>query len=210
MSRIGPRSTAKPGSDQIGEFFGRVRDPPAIEIAGLLIEPRQNAREEFRIVRVAVSRRVGTYPFLRTVRAGLRRTVVDRFKIGNIFIFPGGRIALGYSAAGLGKPRVADGAVVTEKLAGGRANRFGCSRRERFRDALIALAVVVGAYVEIRMRFAAIPAKDFVRIESPRSALFRSARDWLSETTASCAKSPRELSAVRADRTRSSRMKSRS
>ena len=135
---------------------------------------------------------------------------MDGFKIGNIFIFPGGRIALGYSAAALGKPRVADGAVVTEKLAGGRANRLGRGRRERFRDALVALAVVVGAYVEIRMRFAAVPAKDFMRIETLAPPFSGARRDWLSETTASCAKSPRELSAVRADRTRSSRMKSRS
>src|SRR5512146_3440854 len=103
----------KPRSDQIGEFFGRVRDPPSIEIAGLLIESRQHAREKFRIVRIAVSRRVRAYPCLRTVRAGLRRTVDNRFKIGNVFIFPGGRIELGYSAAALGKPRVADSAVVT-------------------------------------------------------------------------------------------------
>src|ERR1035437_961098 len=34
---------AEPGSDQVGEFFGRVRDPPAIEIPGLLIESRENA-----------------------------------------------------------------------------------------------------------------------------------------------------------------------
>src|SRR5438552_18407046 len=100
------------------------------------------------------------------VRAGLRRTVVDGFKIGNIFIFPGSRIALGDSAAGLGKPGVADSALVTEKLAGRRTNRFGCRWRERFRNALISLAVVVSTHIEIQMRFATIPAKDFVRIET--------------------------------------------
>src|SRR5216683_3138122 len=101
-----------------------------------------------------------------TVGAGLRRTVVDRFKICNVFIFPSGRITLGYSAAGLGKSGVADSALVTEKLAGCRADRFGCRWRERFRDALIPLAMIVSTDIEIRMRLAAIPAKDFVRIET--------------------------------------------
>ena len=131
---------------------------------GLLIEAREDACEKFRVVRIAVGRRVGAYPFLRIVRGGLRRAIIDRFKIGNSFIFPSGPIPLGYATAGLGEACVADRAMVTEKFAGRRANCCGCRRSESFRDALIALAVVVGAYVEIRMRFAAIPAQYFVRI----------------------------------------------
>ena len=33
----------EPRSDQIGKLFGGIRDPPAIEIASLLIESRENA-----------------------------------------------------------------------------------------------------------------------------------------------------------------------
>src|ERR1700687_1026398 len=68
---------AKPRTDQIGEFFGRVLDSPAIEISGLLIEPGENAREKFRVVCIAVSRRRGTYPFLGTAKGGLGGTVVN-------------------------------------------------------------------------------------------------------------------------------------
>ena len=56
--------------------------------------------------------------------------------------------------------------MITEKLACGRANSFGCGRGKSFRDALVALAVVVRANVEIGMRLAAIPAKDFVSIRT--------------------------------------------
>src|SRR5207247_3892886 len=42
-----------------------------------------------------------------------------------------------------------------------------CRRRKGFGDALITLAVIVGADVEVRMRFAAVPAEDFVRADIP-------------------------------------------
>ena len=179
-SRESGKIHGEPQSNQIGKLFGRKRHSPAIEIASFLIEPRENARKELRIVRVAVSRRVRAYPSLGIVRAGLRRTVVDGFKIGDSTTFPCGRIAFGDAAAGLGKPRIADGAAITQKLAGRRADRLGRGQRECFRDALVTLAVIVGAHIEIRMGFAAIPSKDFVGSsphaarsrEGPRSSAF--------------------------------------
>src|SRR6266699_894189 len=95
------------------------------------------------------------------MRASLLRTVVHRFQITDLLGFPRRCIAFGYSAAAFRKPGVADGAVVTEELAGGGSNRIGCLRRKGFGDALITLAVIVGADVEVRMRFAAVPAEDF-------------------------------------------------
>jgi len=103
-----------------------------------------------------------TFPHFQSRIAADRR---GRLKVGNLYIFPCSRIALGYAAARFGKSSIADGAVTPEKLTRGRANRLGCSRRERLCYALIALTMVVGAHIEIRMGFAAIPANDFVRVK---------------------------------------------
>src|SRR5213594_4010328 len=66
------------------------------------------------------------------------------------------------STAAFGEPRVADHSVVAEKLAVGGTNGLDSRGREDFRDALITLAVIVGTHVELGMRFAAVPAEDFV------------------------------------------------
>src|SRR5689334_13674798 len=91
---------------------------------------------------------------------------MHRRKIGNILILPGGCIALSYTAAGFRKPRIANAAVIPQKLSRSRTNRFGSGWRRYLCDPLIALAMVIGANVKIRMCFAAVPAADFVRIES--------------------------------------------
>src|SRR5438309_7032131 len=76
-------------------------------------------------------------------------------------------MTLGAPAAKFREPRVADHSVVTEKLAVGGTNGLDSRRREDFRDALITLAVIVSAHIEIGMRFASVPAKDFVGAEIP-------------------------------------------
>ena len=73
------------------------------------------------------------------------------------------RVALGNAAAALGKPRVADPPPYNRNSPAVARTACAAAGENAFGDALIALAVVVGADVEIRMSFAAVPADDLVR-----------------------------------------------
>src|SRR5438105_1605814 len=127
----------------------------SIVVAGFLIESGKDAGEKLAVICIAVSGRLRTDQRFGAVRTRLRRTIVDGREIGNVLIVPGRRVALRYTAAAFRKARVADIAVVAKELTGCRAHSFGSRRGEGFRDALIALAVIVGADIKVRMGFAA-------------------------------------------------------
>src|SRR5215510_4597781 len=119
-----PKIDAQPGLDQVGQLFRPVLHPPSIKIASLLIEAGENQREKVLIRSVAVGRNVGANQTFFSVGKGLLRTIVDRYQVRNITVLPRRGIALGYCATALGKARIAYGAVVEEKFAGGCLDSF--------------------------------------------------------------------------------------
>src|SRR5262245_52368252 len=151
---------------QLPQLVLRYRHAPPVKISGLLIEIGQNLSEDDRVRRVAERGRRIANPALgvglvgqRQVESGWKLFAVIRDgQVRKALVLPGRVVALGHPAARFCITRVAQLIVESENLPERSANRLVYPRRGRFRDALITLAMVVGADVEIGVALLVVPA----------------------------------------------------
>ena len=121
----------------------RERHSPAVEVGGLLIIVVEHLTDDLRV-------------------AGVAEGVFDAFEIGVVFVFPTALEGLGVAATALGEAGIAHLAVADEHLSSG--SFHGCLHlwTGLSRDALITLAVVIGADIVGRVCLAVSPADEFV------------------------------------------------
>ena len=119
------------------------RHRPAVEIGGLLIVVVEHLTDDLRV-------------------AGVAEGVFDAFEIGVVFVFPTALECLGVAATTFGEAGIAHFAVADEHLSSGSFHGSLHLRAGLSRDALITLAVVIGADVVGRVCLAVGPADEFV------------------------------------------------
>ena len=155
--------------DESGQFVLRIFHAPTVEVRRLPVVVVQHLAEYFFVFRVAERRRVAPYPLFRLFFPGkvrqcrtdarqvLRRNVSDAGQVRQMLVFPTVFELFGRSATAFRETCVADVIPRREDLAACGFDGFHHGLVAGSRDALIALAMVVGAYVEYRMVFAVVP-----------------------------------------------------
>ena len=160
---------------QPGEFFLAVFHFPAVEVRSLLVVVVEHLREDSLVGGVAESFGGGADPavgfgFLRQIgQCGVRFAVSLFGQIGVSGVFPAVLELLEGTAAAFGETGVANLSVGRQYLAAGSGNGLfhnisGCTC-----NALVALAMVVGAYIETCVVFSVVPANQlFVGLRKGR------------------------------------------
>jgi hypothetical protein len=116
-------------------------------------------------VRIAEAFRLGTNPFssflfVGKIRKGdIGRAVSDCLKIRIILLFPAIAEFLGNSATAFGKTGIAYFSSFGQYLAAGRTDSFRNIGTGSLGDALIPLAMIIGAYIEDGVFFAVVPSQ---------------------------------------------------
>ena len=116
-------------------------------------------------MRIAEAFRLGTNPFssflfVGKVRKGdIGRAVSDCLKIRIILLFPAIAEFLGNSATAFGKTGIAYFSSFSQYLAAGRTDSFRNIGTGSLGDALIPLAMIIGAYIEDGVFFAVVPSQ---------------------------------------------------
>ena len=142
---------------------------PAVEVGRLLVVVVEHLGEHLLVVGVAEGRRRSADPafgvgfYAQVAGQVFRRRVGNALQIGHVTVFPAGAELLGDAPAALAEAGIADLTVVGEHLATRLTDGLLHMGRGLTRDALIALAVVVGADVEERVVLAVVPSYDGVR-----------------------------------------------
>ena len=162
----GAEIDAGPGPENPLQLLPAVGDPPAVEVQGLQVKGRQDPLQKVLIGGVAESVGTGAKPLGRVLFRGDRRTrpvsVSHAGKVGEGCIFPGGCVNIRPSAAAFVVARVADLAPAGEKHAPRGPDGPGNIFRSDARNALIPLAVVVGAHIEAFVVVDVLPDGDFI------------------------------------------------
>ena len=107
--------------------------------------------------------RCGANPFFRFLLVGQVREVGVRLvvshgrEIGEGLFFPAGVVALAHSAAALGEACVAECSFEGQNLSSRGLHRLRHLREDSLSDALVALAVVIGAHIKEHVVIAVVP-----------------------------------------------------
>ena len=137
---------------------------PTVEVGGFLVVVVEHLREDLLVGGVAEGVRGGAYPavgfgFLRQVgEVGMCFAVPLLGKIGVFHIFPAILELLEGTAAAFGEAGVAYLSTGHQYLAAGSGNGLLHYFGGGTRDALVALAMVVGTDVEVSVVFTVVPA----------------------------------------------------
>ena len=144
-------------------------DAPTVEVRGFPVVVVQHLTEYLFVFRVAERRRVAPYPLfsllfpgeVRQRRTDARkipgRNISDTGQVRQMLVLPAIFEFFGRSAAAFRETCVADVIPRREDLPACGFDGFHHGLVAGPRDALIALAMVVGTYVEYRMVFAVVP-----------------------------------------------------
>ena len=130
-------------ADEFGELLLGVFHRPTVEVGRLLVVVVEHAREDLLVAGVAVG-------------------VVEGDEVGLRRVFPAVLELLGLTATALMEAGVADLVSVGEHLSARRGNGLRHLRTAGHRDALVTLAVVVGADIVDGVVFAVVPADDLI------------------------------------------------
>lgn len=156
--------------EEAGEFGLGVAHGPAVEVGGrLAVIVVEDLGEDGGVVRVAECLGGGCHPAACLVLAGevgqecRRRTVAHGLQVVRVAVVPAGGKVFACASATLREARVADvSPAVGEYLPAGLRYGLGSGRIHGAGDALITLAMVVGADVEEVVVFPVVPPDVFV------------------------------------------------
>jgi len=155
-------------ANQIRKFFLRINDFPTKEIGRFLIVIVQHLLQNMGIVRVAKCRRRTANPFVGIFfdgEIGQDKRRIQRIgfplQVGIGYRFPHVFERFHCSATTFRKAGIANRSVIHERFAARFFNHGFYQGRRFFGNSLIALTMIVGAYVEVKMIFAVVPANEF-------------------------------------------------